>query len=89
MMIFTHIIALFAVGGAGSKGSGTRGEGVSVSTSSSRTDLAYGGESGVTLAGPDAVCVRAVFGEPSHGAAGQAGTLGESHQETLYMYIIM
>ncbi len=62
------------VGGVNSRGSGSRsGEGVSSSSSGSRLEGGYSGsgEPYVTLAGPDAVCVQAVFGEPSD--SGQGG----------------
>lgn len=59
------------VGGASIRGSGSRGEGVFNSSSGSRMEMAHGGEPYVSLAGPDAVCVRAMFGDPSD--TGQGG----------------
>ena len=69
------------VGGVGPRTGASRGgEAVSVSMSGSRMELGHGAEPSVSLAGPDAVCVCAVFGEPSDGA-GQAGGLGKCIQE--------
>lgn len=62
------------MGGVNGRVSGTR-EGMATGSSGARVDVVMGsgGEPYVTLAGPDTVCVRAVFGEPGQGSIGELG----------------
>ena len=73
MHTFMSILHAVVVGGVNRGSSSRSGENVSSSSSSSRLEGSLGGsgEPYVTLAGPDAVCVQAMFGEPSD--SGQGG----------------
>ena len=51
--------------------SSNRGVALTLNSSGSRGDVLCGGEPYVTLAGPDVVCVRAIFGLPSNAGEGR------------------